>query len=130
MPTLTGSDAELAVSYAALILADDDVAITADKIKDVLSAANCDVPAYWPSLYAKVLAGRDVNDIIMSAGAAPAASGAAPAAAAGAGADAAEEKKAESEAESRYGYLLWLSSCARVCVCCVDLPASSVSLVV
>eukprot|EP00013_Stygamoeba_regulata_P006657 CAMPEP_0177641982 /NCGR_PEP_ID=MMETSP0447-20121125/7349_1 /TAXON_ID=0 /ORGANISM="Stygamoeba regulata, Strain BSH-02190019" /LENGTH=121 /DNA_ID=CAMNT_0019144121 /DNA_START=116 /DNA_END=481 /DNA_ORIENTATION=- len=102
MPSLTGSDAELAVSYAALILADDDVAITADKIKDILGAANCEVPAYWPTLYAKVLADRKVDDLIMSAGAgaAPAAGGATAAAGGAAAGGEAEAAKEEAKAES------------------------------
>jgi len=49
------SNAELAVSYAALILADDGVDITADKLQTIIKAAKIDdVEPIWTSLFAKV----------------------------------------------------------------------------
>ncbi|KAK3774858.1 hypothetical protein RRG08_008407 [Elysia crispata] len=100
---MAGND-ELACVYAALILADDQVAITAEKISTILKAAGVSVEPYWPGLFAKALDGMNVKDLITnigsSAGAAPAAGGgAAPAAAEEAPADAGkkEEKKEESE---------------------------------
>jgi len=97
---------ELACVYAALILADDDVAITAEKIQTILKAANVEVESYWPGLFAKALESVDVKTLITSvgsgAGAAPAAGGAAPAAAgaaAAAPAEAKKEEKVESEEE-------------------------------
>merc|ERR1712098_266736 len=90
---------ELACTYSALMLADDDVAVTADKITTILKAANVDVEPIWPSLFAKALQGINIKDLITNVGsgvgaAAPAAGGAA--APAGETA-AAEEKKEESE---------------------------------
>ncbi|KAF2896039.1 hypothetical protein ILUMI_10132 [Ignelater luminosus] len=100
------SNAELACVYSALILADDDVAITGEKIQTILKAANVDVEPYWPGLFAKALEGVNVKDLITKigsgAGAAPAGGAAAPAAgapAAAAPAAAKEEKKKESEPE-------------------------------
>jgi large subunit ribosomal protein LP1 len=99
------ANSELACVYAALILADDDVAITAEKISTILKAANVEVESYWPGLFAKALESVDVKTLITNvgsgAGAAPAAGGAAPAAAGAApAAEAAkEEKKVESESE-------------------------------
>uniref|UniRef100_A0A1I7XW15 Large ribosomal subunit protein P1 n=1 Tax=Steinernema glaseri TaxID=37863 RepID=A0A1I7XW15_9BILA len=92
---------ELACVYAALILQDDDVAITAEKIQTLLTAAGVEVESYWAGLFAKALDGVDVKklitDISSGVGSAPAA-GAAAAPAAGdaaAAAPAKEEKKKE-----------------------------------
>lgn len=63
-----------------------------DKISALVKAANVDVEAFWPSLFAKLLQKVSVDDIVKGMSAAPVA-GAAPAAggAASADADAAEE---------------------------------------
>ncbi|XP_018561335.1 60S acidic ribosomal protein P1 [Anoplophora glabripennis] len=98
------SNAELACVYSALILADDDIAVTGEKIQTILKAANVDVEPYWPGLFAKALEGVNIKELITNigsgVGAAPA-GGAAPAAApvAAAAAPAKEEKKKESEPE-------------------------------
>ncbi|XP_062225988.1 large ribosomal subunit protein P1-like [Phragmites australis] len=99
------SSSEVACTYAALILHDDGIPITADKIAAVVKAANIKVESYWPALFAKLLEKRSVDDLILSVGsgggAAPvAASAAAPAAGAAAAAPAAEEKKEEAKEES------------------------------
>ncbi|PVD32418.1 hypothetical protein C0Q70_07852 [Pomacea canaliculata] len=101
---------ELACVYAALILADDQVAVTAEKISTILKAANVTVEPFWPTLFARALDGLNIKDLVSNvgsgAGAAPAAAvGAAPAPAAGGAAPAPkaeakkeeEKKKAESE---------------------------------
>uniref|UniRef100_U5EZ48 Large ribosomal subunit protein P1 n=1 Tax=Corethrella appendiculata TaxID=1370023 RepID=U5EZ48_9DIPT len=93
--------AELACVYSALILVDDDVAVTDEKISTILKAANVDIEPYWPGLFAKALEGINVRDLITNIGsgvgaAGPAAGGAA---AAGAAAPAAEEKKEEKKKE-------------------------------
>ncbi|KAF2673726.1 ribosomal protein 60S, partial [Microthyrium microscopicum] len=91
---------ELATSYAALILADDGVDITADKITTLIKAANIEgVEPIWASLFAKALEGKDVKDLLLNVGsgggaaAAPAAGGAG--AAAGGEAEAAKEEEKE-----------------------------------
>ncbi|KAI9657502.1 MAG: 60S acidic ribosomal protein P1 [Trizodia sp. TS-e1964] len=96
------SHAELAVSYAALILADDNVDITADKLQTLIKAAKIeDVEPIWTTLFAKALEGKNVKDLLLNVGsgggaaAAPVATGAAPAG----GAAAVEEKKEEKEEE-------------------------------
>ncbi|XP_034841088.1 large ribosomal subunit protein P1 [Maniola hyperantus] len=95
------SKAELACVYSALILVDDDVAVTGEKISTILKAANVDVEPYWPGLFAKALEGVNVRDLITNigsgVGAAPA--GGAPAAAASAAAPAAEAAKEEKKEE-------------------------------
>ncbi|XP_015519345.1 60S acidic ribosomal protein P1 [Neodiprion pinetum] len=100
------SKAELACVYAALILADDDVAVTGEKIQTILKAASVEIEPYWPGLFAKSLEGVNIKDLITNigsgVGAAPA--GAVAAAAAPASGDAApakkEEKKEEPDEES------------------------------
>ncbi|OAG18314.1 hypothetical protein CC77DRAFT_226917 [Alternaria alternata] len=95
------STSELATSYAALILADDGVDITADKLQSLIKAAKIEeVEPIWTTLFAKALEGKDVKDLLLNVGsgggAAPAAGGAAPAAGGAAdAAPAAEEKKEE-----------------------------------
>ncbi|XP_011075889.1 60S acidic ribosomal protein P1 [Sesamum indicum] len=106
---------ELACTYAALILHDDGIPITAEKIATLVKAANVTVESYWPSLFAKLCEKRNIDDLIMNVGsggggaavavAAPACAVAAPAGgflggAAAAAAPAAEEKKEEPKEES------------------------------
>ncbi|KAJ9498356.1 hypothetical protein LTR99_003206 [Exophiala xenobiotica] len=101
------SNAELASAYAALILADDGIEITADKLNTLIKAANvADVEPIWASLFAKALEGKDVKDMLLNVGSGGGAAAAAPAAGAPAagGAEAAapaeEEKKEEEKEES------------------------------
>ncbi|KAL1600305.1 hypothetical protein SLS59_005932 [Nothophoma quercina] len=101
------SNSELATSYAALILADDGVDITADKLQSLIKAAKIeDVEPIWTTLFAKALEGKDVKDLLLNVGsgggAAPAAGAAAGGAAGGDAGDAApaEEEKAEEKEES------------------------------
>ncbi|KAL0304495.1 UNVERIFIED_CONTAM: 60S acidic ribosomal protein P1 [Sesamum radiatum] len=98
---------ELACTYAALILHDDGIPITAEKIATLVKAANVTVESYWPSLFAKLCEKRNIDDLIMNVGsgggaavavAAPA--GGASGGAAAAAAPAAEEKKEEPKEES------------------------------
>ncbi|XP_013788347.1 60S acidic ribosomal protein P1-like [Limulus polyphemus] len=96
------TDDELACVYSALILQDDEVAITSEKINTILKAANVSVEPYWPGLFSKALENIDLKQLITNvgsgvgaapAGGAAAASGAAPAEAAK------EEPKKEEEPE-------------------------------
>ncbi|KAI5116669.1 hypothetical protein M0805_007841 [Coniferiporia weirii] len=96
---------DLATSYAALILADDGIEITADKIIALTSAASVEVEPIWASLLAKALEGKNVKELLSNIGAgggAPvaASAGGAPAAAAAAEAPKEEEKKEEEKEES------------------------------
>ncbi|CAL0311286.1 unnamed protein product [Lupinus luteus] len=98
---------ETASTYAALVLHDAQIPVTADKISALLKSANIKVESYWPTLFAKLAEKRNVGELIASAGGAgaPAAVAAAPvSAASGGGAAAAaapapqkEEPKEESD---------------------------------
>ncbi|KAJ4294495.1 60S acidic ribosomal protein P1 [Kalmusia sp. IMI 367209] len=94
------STAELASSYAALILADDGVDITADKLQSLIKAAKIEeVEPIWTSLFAKALEGKDVKDLLLNVGSGGGAAPATGGAAVGGDAPAAEEKKEEKEEE-------------------------------
>ncbi|KAK4048741.1 hypothetical protein OIO90_005734 [Microbotryomycetes sp. JL221] len=97
----TTLSSELASTYAALILADEGIEISSEKILALTSAAKVEVEPIWASLLAKALEGKDVKEMLSNVGA----GGAAPAAAAGAGgaapAAAAEEKKEEKKEEEK-----------------------------
>ncbi|KAJ2827811.1 hypothetical protein IWW50_001705, partial [Coemansia erecta] len=95
------SIAEKAIVYATLILADDNVEITADKLEAITKAAGVNIESIYFGLFAKAFEGKDVNELLLNVGSAAAAAPAAGAAAAAAGdAPAAEEKKEESDEES------------------------------
>ena len=87
---------ELCCSYAALMLHDDGLEITAEKLSAVIKASGNEVEPYWPMLFAKALKGADVGALLSNIGSAAPAGG--PAAAAG-DAPAAEEKKEEKKEE-------------------------------
>ncbi|KAK4053660.1 serine/threonine-protein phosphatase 2A 56 kDa regulatory subunit delta isoform [Microbotryomycetes sp. JL201] len=95
---------ELASTYAALILADEGIEISSEKILALTSAAKVEVEPIWATLLAKALEGKDVKELLTNVGAggaapaAAAAGGAAPAAAAAE--EKAEEKKEEEKEES------------------------------
>ncbi|GAA5990117.1 hypothetical protein JCM11641_007073 [Rhodosporidiobolus odoratus] len=94
---------ELASTYAALILADEGLEITSEKIVALTSAANVEVEPIWATLLAKALEGKDVKDLLTNVGsgggaaAGPATGGAA--AGGEAAAEAAPEKAKEEEKE-------------------------------
>ncbi|KAM0715281.1 hypothetical protein Q7P37_008779 [Cladosporium fusiforme] len=105
--------AELASSYAALILADDGIEITADKLQSLITAAKVpEIEPIWTSIFAKALEGKDVKELLLNVGsggaAAPAAGGAAPAAGAAEEAPAAEKKEeAKEESDDDMGFGLF-----------------------
>ncbi|KAB5592678.1 hypothetical protein CTheo_3878 [Ceratobasidium theobromae] len=107
LSTRKSASAELAATYAALILADDGIEITSDKILATTNAAGVELEPIWATLLAKALEGKNVKDLLsnVGGGGAPAAGAAAPAAPAaggdgGAGEPAKEEKKEEEKEES------------------------------
>ncbi|XP_043849439.1 60S acidic ribosomal protein P1-like [Dromiciops gliroides] len=90
----------LACIYPALVLHDDEVMITEDKINAFIKAVGVNVELFWPGLFAKALNNVNIASLICNVGIggpAPAAGGAAPAGGAGPTSPAApaEEKKKE-----------------------------------
>ncbi|KAJ5217648.1 60S acidic ribosomal protein P1 [Penicillium citrinum] len=97
------SNAELACSYAALILADEGIEVTADKLQTLIGAAKVpEIEPIWTSIFAKALEGKDIKELLTNVGSAGPAAPAGGAAAGGAAApaEAAEEKKEEEKEES------------------------------
>lgn len=81
------SNHELACVYAALILADDNIAVTKDKLDAILKSANYAIEPVWTELFASALTGFNVADLIKNIGAAPVGGGAAATTAPAAGGD-------------------------------------------
>ena len=73
--SLGGNNNELACVYAALILHDDGMEITGESIASILKAAGIETEAYWPTLFAKLCQGKDMNARPTAAAAATAAAG-------------------------------------------------------
>ncbi len=124
---------ELLCTFAALILNDDKMAITAENMTKLIHAAGATVESFWPKLFSRLLEGQDVDGLLAGAtgapgsgGAAPAAGAAAPAAAGGAAPAAKEEHKKEEapkeeeEAVSRLSHTL--CRCVLLSVSPLSLP--------
>merc|ERR1740115_376198 len=88
---------ELCCTYAALLLHDDGLEVSAEKLNQVIKATGNEVESYWPGLFAKALVGQDISALLtkVSAGAA----GGASRVVADAGAPAETEVKKEEEPE-------------------------------
>ncbi|KAF8624650.1 hypothetical protein AX17_006981 [Amanita inopinata Kibby_2008] len=102
---------DLAATYAALILADDGIEITSDKITTLTNAANVELEPIWATLLAKALEGKNVKELLSNVGGggapAPAAGGAPAAAAATEAPKEEEEEKKEEESDDDMGFGLF-----------------------
>ncbi|XP_004516943.1 large ribosomal subunit protein P1-like, partial [Cicer arietinum] len=63
------SAGELACIYSILMLHNDGIAITAEKINTILKAVGVTVESYWPSLFAKLAQNKSIDDLVLNAGA-------------------------------------------------------------
>jgi large subunit ribosomal protein LP1 len=92
--------AEIAVTFAALVLHDDGVPITSDKLRKLLEAANVRIDGYWVDLFADYFKKNDIATLLQGTAlgsAAPAAAVAASSSAEAAAEEAKQEKKKEEE---------------------------------
>ena len=96
---MTTSNDELACVYSALILQDDDIAVTSEKMQTILKAANVDVEPYWPGLFAKALESINLKELITNVGSGVGSGPAQAAAPAASDSPKKEEKKKEEEEE-------------------------------
>ncbi|KAF2756588.1 hypothetical protein EJ05DRAFT_477704 [Pseudovirgaria hyperparasitica] len=64
----TQSDHTLAAAYASLILADENIEITPDKLQTILKAAGIDIEPIWSMIMAKALYGKNVKEIVTTLG--------------------------------------------------------------
>ena len=55
---------ELACVYAALILNDDNIEITNEKVKTILNEAGVQVESYWIDLFADYFKTHDISELI------------------------------------------------------------------
>jgi large subunit ribosomal protein LP1 len=89
---------ELAVVYAALVLHDDGIPLSSDKIHKLLSVAGVAVDAFWVDLFVEYFKNHSLPSLL-SGTALGGGGGASSAPAAAGGAAAAEEKKEEKKEE-------------------------------
>ncbi|XP_058108896.1 large ribosomal subunit protein P1-like [Magnolia sinica] len=62
------SVSEQACNYACLLLHDDGISITADKISAIVSAAGIEVESYLPGLFTNLVQKRSIDDLISNVG--------------------------------------------------------------
>ena len=63
---------ELACVYAALLLHDDNVEITADKLNKVITASGNTVESYYPEFFEKYFSGVNLKTLLETVSSAPA----------------------------------------------------------
>ena len=86
---------ELACVYAAMVLNDEGIEVSSDKLQKILSAAGVKFEAHWVDLFASYFQGQDIGELVK----ATSLGGAGPAAPAAGGAAPVEEEKKEEKKE-------------------------------
>ena len=74
---------EMSCTFAALILYDEGLEISSEKINKLIAASGNKVDAYWPGLFARALQGKNVAELLLGGSGGAATGGAKPAAAEG-----------------------------------------------
>eukprot|EP00294_Goniomonas_avonlea_P002784 CAMPEP_0114548406 /NCGR_PEP_ID=MMETSP0114-20121206/4962_1 /TAXON_ID=31324 /ORGANISM="Goniomonas sp, Strain m" /LENGTH=112 /DNA_ID=CAMNT_0001732989 /DNA_START=50 /DNA_END=388 /DNA_ORIENTATION=+ len=94
-------DGALACTYAALLLHDEGLPLTADNIKKIVGSVDVAMDPFWPGMFEGLLKTTKIEDLIsnIGSGAAAAPVAVAAAGAGGAAAPAAASKKKEEPAE-------------------------------
>mmetsp|Transcript_37741 Transcript_37741/g.44017 ORF Transcript_37741/g.44017 Transcript_37741/m.44017 type:complete len:131 (-) Transcript_37741:162-554(-) len=59
---------EMCCTYAALILQDEGLEISGEKINKLIAASGNKVDAYWPGLFARALHGKNVSELLLGGG--------------------------------------------------------------
>ncbi|KZV83403.1 hypothetical protein EXIGLDRAFT_701460 [Exidia glandulosa HHB12029] len=73
---VSAAEAERAASYAALVLADARLEITAERIVALLNASGIELEMFWASVFERACAGKDVGSMLLNVGASGAGAGA------------------------------------------------------
>ncbi|CAJ1355469.1 unnamed protein product [Effrenium voratum] len=84
---------ELFCSYAAMILKDSELDITEENINTLIKASGGSIDSFFPALFAKLCAGRDLGDLLKIGGGGGGMAVGGGGAAAGGAAPAAEKKE-------------------------------------
>ena len=122
---ISGSAKEdLVVSLAILALHDGGSAVSADNINAIVRASGNSVAPYWGALYSKVLAGRNIDDMLLKPGAgggsAPAAGASSNNSAAGGVAAAVKEEEKKEGANVVFYFLQDPHSVNSLCIICLS----------
>jgi len=56
---------EMSCTFAALILYDEGLEISSDKINKLITASGNKVDAYWPGLFSRALQGKNVGELLL-----------------------------------------------------------------
>jgi large subunit ribosomal protein LP1 len=56
--------ATLSCTYAALLLHDSEIDVDANKITKLLKVSGVEVESFWPKLFAKTLASKNITELL------------------------------------------------------------------
>ncbi len=67
--------ATLACSYAMMILHDEGLGVTAEKVQKLITASGIEIEGYWAKIFAANMDGVDLSDLMLGGGPAGGAGG-------------------------------------------------------